>query len=535
MKLLRKAMAFITAAAVLLSFSNVYADTHPSDIIIGNSVCDVCGADCEDNETEAVRVTDPESAPSVTDSVDIVRTDEYSKWDSREYGLITDVKSQKNFGVCWAFATCAAAEASHIKQGYAARDTIDLSEAHLANFLNPYVEGSDIPVQQDRLNNQLFGGGSISFTRGELQRGSGFTLEEKYPFTYDEATMMYSPDCMFDCDYAVDSIAVHTDMDSIKKAVMNSGAVITEFYHVSSAEGRYGEKAPYTTTYCQNSTTTSNHSVAIIGWDDNFSASNFRYKPEKDGAWLCKNSWGSNAAEDGYLWISYCDTSLKSACEIVVKPRDYDYIYQYDGNTALAAFTFSKTQTARIGNVFTADKPGYINRYGFSVCEGTYNCTVYLYSGNFTSSKSILLEKADNVRTSAAGYVTGSFKSSYKINENDVFSIVVEYKNTDKDSAYCYIPVEGKTVQFSSAADENQTFILSGSKYTDITQYKNCGNASIKAYVSYENADNQITDVPDTDETGGSGFFSADSPLFIIRLIFRIFSSLSDMFSKIHF
>ncbi len=39
-----------------------------------------------------------------------------------------------------------------------------------------------------------------------------------------------------------------------------------------------------------------NHVVAIIGWDDNFSKDNFSgdTKPEGNGAFLIKNSWGED-------------------------------------------------------------------------------------------------------------------------------------------------------------------------------------------------------------------------------------------------
>ena len=50
------------------------------------------------------------------------------------------------------------------------------------------------------------------------------------------------------------------------------------------------------------------HAVIIIGWDDNYSKDNFYYeKPEKDGAWLILNSWGSNWANKGTAWVSYED------------------------------------------------------------------------------------------------------------------------------------------------------------------------------------------------------------------------------------
>lgn len=47
-----------------------------------------------------------------------------------------------------------------------------------------------------------------------------------------------------------------------------------------------------------------------VGWDDNYSKDNFIKKPTQDGAWLVKNSWGTNNVENGFYWISYEDKSL---------------------------------------------------------------------------------------------------------------------------------------------------------------------------------------------------------------------------------
>lgn len=54
------------------------------------------------------------------------------------------------------------------------------------------------------------------------------------------------------------------------------------------------------------------HAITIVGWDDNYSASNFNKSLNEmgDGAFIVKNSYGNNSKEGGYWYVSYYDKTL---------------------------------------------------------------------------------------------------------------------------------------------------------------------------------------------------------------------------------
>ena len=102
------------------------------------------------------------------------------------------------------------------------------------------------------------------------------------------------------------------------------------------------------------------HAVVIVGWDDNYSKMNFVTTPPGDGAFICKNSWGTESGDDGYFYISYYDKYIaRASCNDYnavfydIEGKDnYNKVYQYDYLGPVAATKEFGSRSLYTANVF---------------------------------------------------------------------------------------------------------------------------------------------------------------------------------------
>lgn len=124
------------------------------------------------------------------------------------------------------------------------------------------------------------------------------------------------------------------DYEGIKEAVFKYGGVESSLYStIRSSQGSSVYYNQNTSAYCYIGTEKPNHDVVIIGWDDNYSRSNFNTPLEGDGAFICQNSWGDGFGENGIFYVSYYDTNIGThnvAYTRVDDVHNYDHIYQSD-------------------------------------------------------------------------------------------------------------------------------------------------------------------------------------------------------------
>ncbi len=359
-----------------------------------------------------------------------------SYYSSVEEGYTTPVRDQGKWGTCWTFATMAAIETSLVKQGLADRN-VDLSELAYAYFMfNNQVDplgltaGDGVEAVH---SSWLDEGGYMNWACWLLAMNQGLMYEADAPYAgANEKTKVNADYAYGRTPYAVKNVywANIQNRDDIKNLIMNYGGVVVSYY---MNESFFNEKKDaYNWDRSEDAT---GHASLIVGWDDHYSASNFKVQPSTDGAWLVKNSWGADANDGGYFWMSYeCSTqelgeSWYQPCyAIEMMERSYDNIYQYDGCCGESYSGFAD-RSANVFRTFGKERLEAIS-FAFNNDEVTYNYTIYKDLKDMSDPTSGTVVASGNGTSHYAGYHVVEI-TPVELPENCSYSVVVEGKRGD--------------------------------------------------------------------------------------------------------
>ena len=380
------------------------------------------------------------------------------------YTSYPQIRNQGEFGTCWAHSTAALGEFSAYKKYDKLFNT---SEMHIVYYTYNTVEKSkygntvgdttSLATTNTAEDNIYQYGGNIGYSSNALLNWKGYASEEDFPYFEDvddkELALTYDKTGYTDAnaykDYlrvvGVYEVNLKDDPDYAKELIKTYGAISASF--CADYDDGYWED---NNCYYASRIRKTNHSISIVGWDDNFSKENFcdsfEKTPSKDGAWLVRNSWGGqpNASgnaryEDfnGYFWLSYYEPSINyvdgvnyepSFAVEVITPGDkeyYDNNYSYDGGLANLAFTSSTG--AKAANVFKCEKVESLKAVG-AYLLGTnteYTVSVYKLKKGFKNPEDGTCLDTVKIRTEYAGFYTKSLNKAFEIYPGDVFSVVV--------------------------------------------------------------------------------------------------------------
>lgn len=355
---------------------------------------------------------------TLNNDVDVNENALPEKYDLRDYGRVTPVKSQGGFGLCWDFAETASIESNILSQpdlasklGDNPSEKLDLSEAGNTWYMN------------DRSDSGLWSGVTV-IDRG-LSSGFGAYPESLMPLSdwdkgYPEALRFYS-------DYRLrDFNRLSDDEALIKKTIMDTGAVSASYLNYSKCY----YKSNGMMTYCDyNYYDTGNrgHVIAIVGWDDSFSKENFysEFQPQNDGAWLCKNSWGRSWGNDGYFWMSYDSAVYNFRSYKMQSVEAFDNIYQHQTWAACGGGMDVKSAA----NIFTAESDQEIKQICFSA-EGASDINIQIFKLNegYTSPTDGQLIADFDAATDLGGTHCIDCPNGVFVNSGDKFSVVLNKK-----------------------------------------------------------------------------------------------------------
>lgn len=379
---------------------------------------------------------------------------------------VTDVKNQGETNTCWAYATNASIESNMLVNGSTEND---LSESHM-----DLSTQNTFPQSKHWYPNRTYNSsGNYNISTGYLLSRQGPILEEDFPFsilTNAVSTNSFDVNKLYNKKVVanVNKVAIlsqseqkacnSTSISKIKSYLVTNGAITAMMYwdnnYLTTNDNTYGP-------YYYNGSLNVNHGVTIVGWDDSISSSNFgSIKPSRDGAFIVKNSYGTEleisgqkikVGDNGYFYVSYEDTLI---CDRLFGFYDMDNVSNvaytnqeaYLGiNLALKADgivpSYDNTP-AYLGNRFskkTSDSEKLRKISFASPGEGIGYQIYYINSNSFSdSSKSI-----DDYTLLASGTTTHEGiesvdVSNKNINISEEFSIVVKYNSYNGDT---YVPI----------------------------------------------------------------------------------------------
>ena len=263
------------------------------------------------------------------------------------------------------------------------------------------------------------------------------------------------------------------------------GGVESSLYStIRSSQGSSVYYNQNTSAYCYIGTEKPNHDVVIIGWDDNYSRSNFNTPLEGDGAFICQNSWGDGFGENGIFYVSYYDTNIGThnvAYTRVDDVHNYDHIYQSDLCGWVGKLGYDSDQIYG-ANVFEAKGSETLSAASFYATGANTQYEVCVVH-DFENEKSFAQrEQLASGTLQKAGYYTVDFDTKVSLKKGERYAVLVYLKTPGTKHPMAIEYDTGEKILQGVDLDDGEGYIsLNGKNFVNVKEKKDC-NLCIKAF-----------------------------------------------------
>lgn len=387
-------------------------------------------------------------------------------------GQVSSVKNQQSTGTCWAFTSNEMVESNLLKLRSIA---LSYSSRHMEYYTSrTFSDG----INYDGLNRVVDSGGNFFMSANYFKNNYGPVLESDMPFENNMNTLPLSsiqnktPAADVNTTFILpngDKGCTDSVKSAIKSHLMNYGAVGT-MINMQKIQPYYNES---TASYYYDGTSSVNHAVTIVGWDDNYAVSNFSSskQPSSQGAWLVKNSYGTSFGKNGYFYISYNDVRV---CKTLSGVYDTDFefpekLYTYDkygyntsltlangGTSSYVATKFTKTSTVEYLNEIT------VGSYDYADIE------LYVIPTNKTLSIDNAT-KVGNVTIPYGGYATYKLTTPIALTDT-TFYVIAKYTYLSTSGPAVSVYIEDSPWDIVTAKEGEAFLSINGTNYTDLVE-----------------------------------------------------------------
>ena len=407
-------------------------------------------------------------------------------------GILTDsypsIRNQSPYGTCWGFAPTSLAELSVLNND---GTLLDLSELHSIYFAYHYTsaDGKDgVKYLPTAGYNYLSMGGDPSFIYHTYANWVGAADEKTAPYSEAAATLesgLSNDIAMKDSAHLRNFYIVNkADRKYIKQLIKEYGGVGMSYYD----DNQYYDYS--TNSYYSKVSDNTNHAISVVGWDDD-KVTNSSNK----GAWLVRNSWGSNEySHFGYFWMSYDEPSIYDRVYALDCVSDtgssdddfYDHNYQYDLSAYSQYGWIGNGTSSTIANIFTATGTQLLKAVGVETQNPNINYTVSIYTDIADSSNP---ESGTLVRTQTGsftyqGFHTIKMDNPLTLTKGETFSVVIKLESMDGKSGAYYVMESkynlGNAASWYCGGEKGQSFYYNYG-WRDMVESMG-GNVRIKAY-----------------------------------------------------